>query len=82
MNREATITSDIEYPAIVASAVRPDNTSEMETKVENGRIITHIQRESTSGLQSTVDDYVANLRTAMRIVQLANQDTEITTNHE
>jgi hypothetical protein len=56
----------------VARAVTPDNTAEMETTVEGNQVVTTIERDSTSGLQSTVDDYVVNIDVA---AQLANQHT-------
>ncbi|PSQ49323.1 KEOPS complex Pcc1-like subunit [Halobacteriales archaeon SW_7_65_23] len=55
----------------VANAVRPDNTAEMETTVEGDRIVTRIDRGTTGGLRTTVDDYVVNLQTA---AQLATTD--------
>ena len=61
----------------VAAAVRPDNTDEMTTRVEGDTVITEIARDSTSGLQSTVDDYVVNIRVA---AQLTTDPTE--SNHE
>ena len=61
----------------VANAVTPDNTAEMTTRVEGDAVVTTIERESTSGLQSTVDDYVVNLRVA---AQLTNDP--IQSNHE
>ena len=61
----------------IAAAVAPDNTAEMTTRVEGETVVTTIERDSTSGLQSTVDDYVVNLRVA---AQLTNQP--IQSNHE
>ncbi|MFC6757656.1 MULTISPECIES: KEOPS complex subunit Pcc1 [Haloarcula] len=61
----------------VAAAVRPDNTAEMTTRVEGETVVTEIRRDSTSGLQSTVDDYVVNLRVA---AQLTTDTTQ--SNHE
>ena len=61
----------------VAAAVRPDNTAEMTTRVEDDAVVTAIERGTTSGLQSTVDDYVVNIRVA---AQLSNQPTQ--SNHE
>ncbi|PSP84072.1 KEOPS complex Pcc1-like subunit [Halobacteriales archaeon QS_6_64_34] len=61
----------------VAAAVRPDNTAEMTTRVEGDAVVTTIERDSTSGLQSTVDDYVVNLRVA---AQLTTDQTQ--SNHE
>jgi hypothetical protein len=61
----------------VAAAVVPDNTAEMTTRVEDDAVVTEIARDSTSGLQSTVDDYVVNIRVA---AQLSDQQTQ--PNHE
>ena len=57
----------------IAAAVAPDNTAEMTTRVEDDAVVTEITRESTSGLHSTVDDYVVNLRVA---AQLTNDTTQ------
>lgn len=48
-------------PETVARAVAPDNTDEMSTRVEDGRIITRIERDSVESAGSTADDYVRNL---------------------
>ncbi|MFC6955074.1 KEOPS complex subunit Pcc1 [Halorubellus litoreus] len=71
--RTATIETTHDDAALVAAALSPDNTSEMETTVEDGRVVTRIERETTSGLQSTVDDYVVNVGVAEQVVQTANQ---------
>ncbi|GAB3030941.1 KEOPS complex subunit Pcc1 [Natronobiforma cellulositropha] len=67
----ATVRTDHDDPVLVARALRPDNTAEMETTVEDGTLRTQITRETVGGLQSTVDDYVVNLDVAERIVQHA-----------
>jgi hypothetical protein len=69
--RSATIRTTHDDPATVATAVCPDNTPEMETTVEGGTVVTTIERESTSGLQSTVDDYVVNVGVADAVVEYA-----------
>ncbi|WP_435182696.1 KEOPS complex subunit Pcc1 [Halobellus sp. EA9] len=52
----------------VAAALRPDNTDSMEIAVEGDALVTTISRETTGGLQSTVDDTVVNLTVAETIV--------------
>ncbi|MFB6089803.1 MAG: KEOPS complex subunit Pcc1 [Halobellus sp.] len=52
----------------VAAALRPDNTDSMEMAVEGETLVTTISRETTGGLQSTVDDTVVNLTVAATIV--------------
>jgi len=70
MSRTATITTDhesAERAAMVAAALEPDNTDEMETRGDGARVVTEIDRETTGGLQSTMDDYVVNVRVADRL---------------
>ena len=73
--RRATITTDHSDGATaerIARAVAPDNTAEMETEVDDATVVTTIERETTGGLQSSVDDYVVNLTVA---AQLTDQQT-------
>lgn len=71
MTRKATIRTTHGDPELLARALEPDNTEEMETTVEGPEdartLVTRIERETTSGLQSTVDDYVVNLDVACSI---------------
>ena len=70
MTRTATISTDHgsdERAAMVAAALAPDNTDEMATRVDGARVVTDIERPTTGGLQSTVDDYVVNVRIADRL---------------
>ena len=50
--------------SVVADALTPDNTASMTTRVEAATVTTGINRDTTGGLQSTVDDYVVNLGVA------------------
>jgi tRNA threonylcarbamoyladenosine modification (KEOPS) complex Pcc1 subunit len=71
--RRATIRTVHDRPAVVAAAIAPDNTEEMSTRLETdaegdaAAVVTTIERETTGGLRTTVDDYVANLTVAQRI---------------
>jgi len=69
--RAATIRTEHADSATVAAAVTPDNTDEMESRVEEGAVVTTIKRETTTGLQSTVDDYVVNVDIASAIAECA-----------
>lgn len=97
MTRRATIRTTHDDPELIARAISPDNTAEMETTVDderaapssNGAVVTRIERETTSGLQSTVDDYVVNLAVAIEVAQHAHptdtgtvSDTPDNTNYE
>ena len=79
--RRAEIRTEHDRPARVAAAVRPDNTDQMTTRVDDGAVVTTIERDSTSGLQSTVDDYVVNVRVAAQLAE-HNTDSDIDSNHE
>jgi hypothetical protein len=77
--RHARITTshaDSQTARIIANAIAPDNTSEMDTRVDGEQVVTTITRETTGGLQSNVDDYVVNLQVA---AQLCTQDREPST---
>ncbi len=67
----ATVTTEYATPARaerVARAVAPDNTPSMTTRVEAATVTTEIDRDTTGGLQSTVDDYVVNLGVAEAVL--------------
>ena len=77
MSGRAVLRTSHERAAVVAAALRPDNTSEMETTVEStaeqgATVVTRIDRESASGLRATVDDYVVNLQVASRVIDAAS----------
>ncbi|RBI64325.1 KEOPS complex Pcc1-like subunit [halophilic archaeon] len=78
--RRATLRTELTHADAVAAALVPDNTPEMSTRVEDGTVVTTIERETTGGLQSTVDDYVVNLSVATQVVQTAERFHD--TNHE
>jgi len=75
MTRRATIRTEVSDPGLVAAAVRPDNTAEMDTQVSGDAVVTRIERDDTGGLQSTVDDYVVNVTVAAEVAQHANRHT-------
>ena len=72
-SRRTEIRTTHENPEIIAAAVAPDDTEEMDTWVEDGTVVMTVGRETTGGLASTVDDYVVNLSVADRTVQHANE---------
>jgi hypothetical protein len=65
----ATIRTPVPDPETVAAAIRPDNTDEMTTRVEADAVVTAIERETASGLLTTVDDYVVNLTVATELTE-------------
>lgn len=78
-SRQARIETEFEDSGAarqVASALEPDNTAEMETRVDGSTVRTEITRPSTGSLQSTADDYVVNLEVA---AQLTAQDGDSST---
>ncbi|KAB1198891.1 MULTISPECIES: KEOPS complex subunit Pcc1 [Haloferax] len=80
MTRRATLRTTHDDPDIVAGALGPDNTDSMHMAVEGDELVTTIERDSTGGLQSTVDDYVVNVTVAETVI--AATRTHTTTNHE
>jgi hypothetical protein len=72
--REATIRTTHAHAETVAAALRPDNSDSMTTRVDGDSVVTDIERETTGGLQATVDDYVVNLTVADAVID--------TTTHE
>lgn len=62
--RRATVRTELADAERVAAAVRPDNTPEMATRVDDGAVVTTIERETTGGLRATLDDYLVNLGVA------------------
>ncbi|ERG94522.1 KEOPS complex subunit Pcc1 [Haloquadratum walsbyi] len=64
--------TDIE---VVAAALRPDNTASMSMTVDKSAetLQTTITRETTGGVQSTVDDTIVNLTVADAIITAVEQ---------
>ncbi|WP_066414594.1 KEOPS complex subunit Pcc1 [Halorubrum aethiopicum] len=58
---------------LVAAALAPDDTDSMAVRVDGGAIDCRIERPTTGGLRSTVDDYVVNLRVAERVIERARE---------
>lgn len=94
--RTATIRTELDDAEIVAASVRPDNTPQIDTRVEHGNdgradattdrrpdgvgtVVTTVERETTGGLRTTVDDYVVNLAVARKVVQAAKRHADDTT---
>ncbi|MFC6825986.1 KEOPS complex subunit Pcc1 [Halopelagius fulvigenes] len=55
----------------VAESLRPDNTDSIRMVVEGDTLTTTVERETTGGLQSTVDDAVVNLTVADAVIDTA-----------
>ncbi|MFB6267254.1 MAG: KEOPS complex subunit Pcc1 [Halodesulfurarchaeum sp.] len=74
-SRRATVRTTVENPHLVAATIRPDNTAEMDTRVEQTddgkQVVTTIRRDTSGGLRSTLDDYVVNLQVATTVAQHA-----------
>jgi len=59
-----TITTVHENAGCVAAALAPDNLRSMETKAEEGRVITTITGTQLRSVIASVDDYLMNLAVA------------------
>ncbi len=74
MTPSVTIRTTHDRPETIAAALAPDNTDEMSTRADpDGTVTTTIERETTGGLRTTADDYVANLTVAQRITDTTTQ---------
>jgi hypothetical protein len=71
--KRAVVETTHERAATVAAALRPDNTDSMTTTVDGTTVRTEIERDTTGGLQSTVDDYVVNLAVAETVAETATR---------
>ncbi|MFC7203901.1 KEOPS complex subunit Pcc1 [Haloferax namakaokahaiae] len=78
--RRAHLRTTHDDPEVVRAAVEPDNTDSMHTTVEGNTLVATIERDSTGGLQSTVDDYVVNVTVAQTVIDDTRTHTD--TNHE
>ena len=77
--RTATLRTDHATPTRaewVAAAVEPDNTDSMATSVDGTAVRTEITRETTGGLQTTVDDYVVNLGVAQAVIDAVDESCD------
>lgn len=61
---------------LVAAALAPDDTAEMETETDGATLTMTVERATTGGLRSTTDDYLSNLAVAQQIL------TDTTHNNE
>lgn len=78
--RYAKIVTHHHRPTVVARAVSADNTSEMKTTTNDDYVETTIERESTGGLHTSVDDYLVNLHVAEQTRTALQTDTHTKTN--
>lgn len=64
------------HPEIVAAAVAPDNTPQLHTRVEDGAVVTDIERATVGGLRATVGDYLRAIAVADETVRLVTAEAE------
>ena len=76
--RRAVVRTPLPDAERVASALRPDNTPELRTRVEDGTVLTSIERNTASGLRATLDDYLVNLGVAHETGVTADRPTDDT----
>ena len=60
--------ADCDAAALAAASVAPDNTDEMATTVDGATVSTVVERSTTGGLRTTLDDYVTNLQVAQQLI--------------
>ena len=69
--RTATVRTTHDDAETVAAALAPDETDSMHTRVEGDVVACTVERPTTAGVRSTVDDYLVNLRVADRVAARA-----------
>ena len=69
--RTATVRTEHADAAAVAAALGPDETDSMRTRVDGDVVACAVERPTTGGLQSTLDDHLVNLRVADRVIERA-----------
>ena len=74
--RRATIRTTHHAADLVAGALAPDDTESTAVTADGDTVVCRIERPTTGGLRSTVDDYVVNLRVATRIVERASEHAD------
>lgn len=71
VSRTATVRTTHAAADRVVDALAPDNTDSMAMRAEGDVVTCRIERSSTGGLRSTVDDYVVNLQVADALIERA-----------
>lgn len=67
---------DADRARTIARSLRPDGTASMDTRIDGPTVETTIDRPTTGGLRTTLDDYLVGLQVA---VQVTTDDND---NHE
>ena len=76
--RRATIRTTHHAADLVAGALAPDDTESTAVTAADDTVVCRIERPTTGGLRSTVDDYLVNLRVATRVVDRASEHAAAT----
>lgn len=71
--KRATVRTALPDAERVAAAVRPDNTPELLTRVEGDAVVTTVERPTSAGLRSTLDDYLVNVALASAVGATADR---------
>ncbi|AWB27797.1 KEOPS complex subunit Pcc1 [Halococcoides cellulosivorans] len=60
----------------IARSLRPDGTAAMDTRTDGATVQTTIDRPTTGGLRTTLDDYLVGLQVAVQCTTDANDNHE------
>ncbi|RLM71230.1 hypothetical protein DVK05_02185 [Halorubrum sp. Atlit-8R] len=74
--RTATVRTEHADAATVAAALAPDETDSMRTRVDGDVVACAVERPTTGGLQSTLDDHLVNLRVADHVIERARDHAD------
>lgn len=67
---------DPDRAARIARSLRPDGTAEMSTRACGTAVETTIERPTTGGLRTTLDDYLVGLQVAVQVTNDPNDNHE------
>ncbi|MFB6162402.1 MAG: KEOPS complex subunit Pcc1 [Halococcoides sp.] len=60
----------------IARSLRPDGTAAMTTRADRSAVETVIERPTTGGLRTTLDDYLVGLQVAVQCTTDSNDNYE------
>lgn len=74
--RSATLRSEVAHAGTAAAALSPDDTDDVDTRVDDGAAIVEIERPTTSSLVATIDDAVVALDVALDVAAIADEHVD------
>lgn len=77
----ASLRTSHDDPDMIAHAIEPDHTDDIDSIVGDGYLETTFDREQLGSLHATVDDYLVNLQVAEQVIERTQTETMTSTEH-